>query len=60
MKDMVGYKYLPVSKNAILDCQHPMFVGVNLAFDNKSEVSKYQIAMTLVAMEIEKISGMSW
>ena len=51
---MVGYQYLPVSKNAIFDRQHPMFVGVNLAFDIKSEVSKYQNAMTLVAMEIEK------
>ena len=31
-----------------------MFVGVHPDFEHKSEASKYQNAMTLVAMEIEK------
>ena len=31
-----------------------MFVGVHPDFENKSEGSKYQNSMTLVAMEIEK------
>ena len=45
---------MPVPKGAIFDSKHPMFVGVHLDFEHKSEVSKYQNAMTLVAVAIEK------
>ena len=54
MKDTVGDQEVPLLKRAIFNLQHPMFVGVHPAFEHKSEVSKYQNAMTLVAVAIEK------
>ena len=54
MKETVGYQKVPVPKRAIFDRQHPIFIRVHPAFDQKSEVSKYQNAMKLVSMEIEK------
>ena len=54
MKESVGYQEVPHSKRAIFDRQHPIFVGFHPDFDQESEVSKYQNAMTLVAMAIEK------
>ena len=45
---------MPVPKGAIFDSKHPMFVGVHLDFEQKSEVSKYQNSMTLVDIAIEK------
>ena len=60
MKETVGYQKVLVPKRAIFDRQHLMFIGVHPAFEQKSEVIKYQNTMTLVAMEIENISGITW
>ena len=54
MIEMVIYQEFPQSKRAIFDLQHPIFVGFHPDFEQESEVSKYQNAMTLVAMAIEK------
>ena len=53
-KKIVGYQEESLSKRAIFDRQHPMFVGFHPDFEKKSEVSKYQNNMTLVAMALEK------
>ena len=35
MKETVGDQEVSVLKRAIFDCQHPMFVRVNPAFEHK-------------------------
>ena len=54
IKDTLGDQEVPVPKRDIFDRKHPMFVGFHPAFDKKSEESKYQNAMTIFSMEIEK------
>ena len=54
MKETVVYQEVPVPKRDVFNRRHPMFVRIHPDFDQKLEGSKYQNAMTLVSIAIEK------